>query len=166
MSDAVDQIVAAWGEVRPELDVWPTHVIGRVKRLARVLDRELKTFFARYGLEYWEVDVLTTLRRSGGADGLTAGALIKNTMVTSGAITNRIDRMQSRGLVRRTADPHDHRTVRIQLTDEGRALIDEIMPLHVDNEVRLLQGLSREESDQLGDLLRKLSESLGDTALE
>lgn len=166
MTDAVDRIVADWGRVRPELDVWPTHVIGRLKRMGRRLDREMKEFFARHGLEYGEFDVLTTLRRSGGPVGLTAGDLIKATMVTSGAITNRIDRMAAKDLVRRTPDATDRRTIRVQLTDHGREVVDEIMPLHVDNEIRLLAGMSRAELDQLGDLLRRLAESLDDTSLD
>ncbi|MCM6776863.1 MarR family transcriptional regulator [Nocardia sp. CDC159] len=166
MSDAVDQVVAAWSKVAPDLDVWPTHVVGRIKRLGRLLDREMKDFFAPHGLEYWEFDVLSTLRRSGGPDGLTAGALIKATMVTSGAITNRIDRMAAKGLVRRTSDPSDRRTVRIQLTDAGRELIDELMPLHVANQIRILGGLDRPDLDRLIVLLRALLESLGDTDLD
>ncbi|MBF6173485.1 MarR family winged helix-turn-helix transcriptional regulator [Nocardia blacklockiae] len=165
MSDAVDDVVAAWNRARPELDVWPTHVIGRIKRLGRLVEREMKEFFASHGLEYWEFDVLATLRRSGGPAGLTAGALIKTTMVTSGAITNRIDRLAAKGLVRRAADPADRRTVRIQLTDAGLDLIDKLMPLHVDNEIRLLGGVDRAELDRLAALLRTLSESLGDTSL-
>ncbi|WP_036497010.1 MarR family winged helix-turn-helix transcriptional regulator [Nocardia aobensis] len=165
MSDAVDRIVADWGRARPDLDVWPTHVIGRLKRMGRRLEREMKEFFARYGLEYWEFDVLSTLRRSGGPDGLTAGDLIKATMVTSGAITNRIDRMAAKDLVRRVPDARDRRTIRVQLTDHGLDVIDEVMPLHVDNEIRLLSGMSRTELDQLADLLRRLSESLDDTSL-
>ncbi|WP_280258529.1 MarR family winged helix-turn-helix transcriptional regulator [Nocardia wallacei] len=136
-----------------------------LKRLSRVVEREIKEFFARYDLEEWEFDVLTTLRRSGGDAGLTAGALIKATMVTSGAITNRIDRMAAKGLVVRAADPKDRRTVRIRLTDEGRELIDRLMPLHVDNQIRVLGGMNREKLDQLGTLLRELAESLGDTSL-
>ncbi|RDI61688.1 MarR family winged helix-turn-helix transcriptional regulator [Nocardia pseudobrasiliensis] len=166
MSDAVDQVVAAWAKVDPDLDVWPTHVIGRLKRLARLLERQMKEFFAPHGLEYWEFDVLSTLRRSGGPHGLTAGALIKATMVTSGAITNRIDRMAAKGLVQREADPADRRTIRIRLTDRGRALIDEIMPLHVANQARVLGGMNRPDLDQLIVLLRELSESLGDTELD
>ena len=166
MNDAVDQIVADWGQVRPDLDVWPTHVIGRIKRMGRRLEREMKEFFARHDLEYWEFDVLSTLRRSGGPDGLTAGDLIKATMVTSGAITNRIDRMAAKDLVRRTPDAKDRRTIRVQLTEHGRKVIDELMPLHVDNETRLLAGMGRADLDQLGDLLRRLAESLDDTSLQ
>ncbi|GAB2699152.1 MarR family winged helix-turn-helix transcriptional regulator [Nocardia thraciensis] len=165
MADAVDEVIAAWGRVQPDLDVWPTQVIGRLKRLGRLIDREMKEFFAQFGLEYWEFDVLSTLRRSGGPDGLTAGALIKTTMVTSGAITNRIDRMEAKGLVRRAADPKDRRTVRIQLSDKGRELIDKLMPLHADNQYRILGGMEREDLDHLVVLLRGLSESLGDTSL-
>ncbi|WP_280389434.1 MarR family winged helix-turn-helix transcriptional regulator [Nocardia wallacei] len=136
-----------------------------LKRLSRVVEREIKEFFARYDLEEWEFDVLTTLRRSGGDAGLTPGALIKATKVTTGAITNRIDRMAAKGLVVRAADPKDRRTVRIRLTDEGRELIDRLMPLHVDNQIRVLGGMNREKLDQLGTLLRELAESLGDTSL-
>jgi DNA-binding MarR family transcriptional regulator len=165
MSDAVDQILAQWQRERPDVDIWPMGIVGRISRLARLLDRELKEFFAGYGLERWEFDVLATLRRSGAPYELTAGALIRAAMVTSGAITNRIDRLAGRGLVERVPDQEDRRSVRVRLTDQGRTLIDEIMAAHVANEVRLLATLAPEERNQLAGLLRGLLESLGDTSL-
>lgn len=165
MSDAVDQILAQWGRERPDIDVWPMGVIGRITRLSRRLDRELKEFFAGYGLERWEFDVLATLRRSGPPYELTAGALNRAAMVTSGAITNRIDRLAARGLVERLPDEEDRRSVRVRLTDEGRAKVDEILGAHVDNEVRLLAALAPEDRERLAGLLRGLLESLGDTSL-
>src|SRR6478672_9454530 len=106
-ADAVDQIVAAWGRERPDLDAAPMGVMGRISRLSRLLDKEFKDFFAGHGLEFWEFDVLATLRRSGAPYELSAGALLKTAMVTSGAITNRVDRLAAKGLLERVRDPAD-----------------------------------------------------------
>lgn len=165
MSDAVDQILAQWRRERPDVDVWPMGVVGRITRLSRLLDRELKEFFAGHGLERWEFDVLATLRRSGPPYELTAGALNRAAMVTSGAITNRIDRLAARGLVERVPDEEDRRSVRVRLTDQGRTTVDEIVGSHVANEMRLLAGLDPQERERLAGLLRGLLESLGDTSL-
>src|SRR4051794_39223488 len=100
-TDAVDAITAAWGRERPELDARPMGIVGRISRLSRLLDKELKDFFAEHGLEFWEFDVLATLRRSGAPYELSAGALLKTAMVTSGAITNRVDRLEAKGLLER-----------------------------------------------------------------
>ncbi len=110
MADAVDAVIDQWRRERPDVDTWPVGVLGRIVRLSRVLEREQKEFFAEHGLEPWEFDVLTTLRRSGKPYELTAGALLKAAMVTSGAITNRIDRMEVKGLVERVRDFGDRRT--------------------------------------------------------
>jgi DNA-binding MarR family transcriptional regulator len=165
MADAVDQVLAQWRRERPELDVWPMGVVGRVSRLSRLLDRELKEFFAQHGLERWEFDVLATLRRSGAPYELTAGALIGAAMVTSGAITNRIDRLAARGLVERVSDPRDRRSVRIRLTDQGFDLIEQILDRHVANEARLLSALTPGQREDLVSILRDLLTSLGDTSL-
>ncbi|MEV6320571.1 MarR family transcriptional regulator [Nocardia sp. NPDC051787] len=166
MSDAVDLFVAHWHRERPEVDVSPMLVLGRIQRLARLVEQDLKRFFGEFGLEFWEFDVLATLRRSGGADGLTAGALIKVAMVTSGAITNRIDRLAAKGLVERKPCPEDRRAIRVRLTEQGRALIDDLLPRHMANEQRLLAALDISSREQLADLLRALAESLGDTPPE
>jgi DNA-binding MarR family transcriptional regulator len=154
-----------WARERPELDAGPMGVVGRISRLSRLLDKELKDFFAGHGLEFWEFDVLATLRRSGAPFELSAGTLLKSAMVTSGAITNRVDRMAAKGLVQRLPDPGDRRGVRIRLTPDGLALIDKLMPLHVANERRLLAALGAEDSETLAGLLRILATGLGDTSL-
>ncbi|MEU0540672.1 MarR family transcriptional regulator [Nocardia sp. NPDC005978] len=165
MPDAVDLIAASWQEVRPDVDVSPMQVLGRLSRLSRVLERELGTFFAGHDLERWEFDVLATLRRAGSETGLTAGALNKAAMVTSGAITNRIDRLAAKDLVERLPDAVDRRAIRVHLTPKGLALIDELLPLHLANETRLLADLSPADREQLAALLRVLGESWGDTTL-
>ncbi|WP_194816734.1 MarR family winged helix-turn-helix transcriptional regulator [Nocardia sp. XZ_19_385] len=166
MTDAIDLIAAQWERERPDVDVTPMAVIGRITRLAQLLDAELKKFFAAHDLEFWEFDVLATLRRSGTETGLTAGALNRSAMRTSGAITNRVDRLTARGLVQRAACPNDRRAIRVQLTPEGRALVDKVLPLHMANEKRLLESLGGDNRTKLADLLRELAESLGDTTLD
>ncbi|MCT2593184.1 MarR family transcriptional regulator [Streptomyces sp. N2-109] len=167
MGDAVDVIISQWAEERPELedDLWPVQVVGRLQRLGRYLEREIKAFAASHGLEMGELDVLTTLQRSGPPYELTAGQLVKASMVTSGAITNRIDRMEAKGLVERVRDEGDRRTVRMRLTERGSEITLAFMSEHLANEARILGGLSRAECAQLGDGLRKLLESLGDTSM-
>ncbi|WP_307817251.1 MarR family winged helix-turn-helix transcriptional regulator [Nocardia acididurans] len=165
MTDAVDLITAAWNAQRPDVDVSPMAVCARITRLSNVLDREFKDFFGAYGLEFWEFDVLATLLRCGSPDGLTAGALNKAAMRTSGAITNRIDKLTAKGLVERVPDATDRRSIRVRLTATGRELVDTLLPLHVANEERILAGLVTGDRDELAGLLRKLAESLGDTSL-
>ncbi|MEY9864530.1 DNA-binding MarR family transcriptional regulator [Catenulispora sp. GAS73] len=140
-------------------------IVGRINRLSRLLDKELKDFFADYGLEFWEFDVLATLRRSGAPYELSPGALLRTAMVTSGAVTNRVDRMEAKGLVERLRDPGDRRGVRIRLTPASLELIDTLMPLHVANERRLLAVLPGDDRDTPADLLRTLAAGLGDTSL-
>ncbi|MFJ4656150.1 MarR family winged helix-turn-helix transcriptional regulator [Nocardia sp. NPDC088792] len=165
MPDAVDQITAAWRTHRPDVDTSPMEIVGRITRLHRLLDRALTDFFHTHTLERWEFDVLATLRRSNPESGLTAGELNKAAMVTSGAITNRIDRLTAKGLVERVPDTKDRRAIRVHLTDKGRQLVDDLLPLHMANEQRLLTGLTPADREALIPLLRALSESLGDITL-
>ncbi|WP_329090598.1 MarR family transcriptional regulator [Actinomadura citrea] len=165
MADAVDAILAQWGRERPGLDVSAMGVVGRISRAQSLLGRELKEFFAARGLESWEFDVLATLRRHGAPYELTAGALLRAAMVTSGAITNRIDRMEANGLVERVRDTGDRRSVRIRLAPRGLEIVDELVGLHAANEERLLAALSADERGHLAAALRTLLESLGDTTL-
>ncbi|WP_020667816.1 MarR family winged helix-turn-helix transcriptional regulator [Amycolatopsis nigrescens] len=168
MADAVDAVLELWRRERPDLEpaLWPVGVIARIGRLSRLLDKNFKDFFAQHGLETWEIDVLTTLRRSGPPYRLTAGALLRASMVTSGAITNRIDRMESKGLVERVRDTDDRRSIRIALTPEGHRLLDEVFPLHLANEASILPALSHKEYEQLTAALRTLLEHFGDTTLD
>src|SRR3954471_21225246 len=125
--DEVDRIVLAWQRERPDLDLRPLTVLSRVSRLARHLDLARRSAFARHELEAWEFDVLSALRRDGDPYQLSPGALLTQTLVTSGTMTNRIDRLAERGLVRRQPSPADRRGVLVQLTDEGRARVDAAM---------------------------------------
>ena len=153
-TDEVDRIVAAWQRERPDLDVTPLTVLSRVTRLARHLDLARRSAFARSGLESWEFDVLAALRRAGAPYRLSPGALLTQTLVTSGTMTNRIDRMVSHGLVRREPSPDDRRGVLVRLTDEGLERVDAAMTEFLTAEERLLQGISAEDRVQLADLLR------------
>ncbi|SDN47381.1 MarR family winged helix-turn-helix transcriptional regulator [Allokutzneria albata] len=159
MADHVDQVLAQWAEQRPDLDVSPMAVIGRLSRAALGVGAELKRVFAEHDLDRASFDVLATLRRNGPERCMTPAELTRSAMVTSGAITQRLDRLQSRRLVSRTPSDTDGRVVLVRLTQEGRELIDRVLPDHVENERRILSGLSRAEQDQLADLLRKLLET-------
>ncbi len=121
LRDEVDDLVAAWRAQRPDLDVEPMQVLSRISRLARHLDIARRGAFADHGLETWEFDVLSALRRQGPPFQLTPGALLRATLVTSGTMTNRIDRLAAAGLVRREPDPQDRRGVLVTLTEQGVA---------------------------------------------
>ena len=124
MRDEVDELLAAWRRERPELDIAPLAVLSRVSRLARHLDRARRAAFAEHGLEAFEFDVLAALRRAGPPYELSPGQLVRETLVGSGTMTNRLDRLEARGLVRRRPDPADGRGVRVRLTARGRARVD------------------------------------------
>ena len=155
-SDEVDELVAAWRRERPDLDVSPLEVLSRVTRLARHLDRARSGAFAAHGLETWEFDVLVALRRSGGNHELSPGKLLQQTLVTSGTMTNRIDRLAGRGLVERHPDPNDRRGVLVRLTDEGAKVADDALIDLLDKEQAILANLSDVERSQLASLLRVL----------
>lgn len=162
MADHVDLVLEQWSEQRPDLDASPMGVIGRLSRLSQLFDGELRRNFARHDLDRASFDVLATLRRSNSEHSLTPAGLMRSSMVTSGAISQRLDRLEARGLVTRAPSETDGRGVRVTLTAEGLRLIDAVLPTHVDTESRLLAGLSEAERDQLAGLLRTLLESLGD----
>jgi DNA-binding MarR family transcriptional regulator len=159
--DTVDGIVEQWAQVRPHLDSTPIHVVGRVSRLARIMERRLAENFARHDLEQWMYDVLATLRRHGPPYELTAGQLVHQSMVTTGAITNRIDRLAERGLVERRPGT-DRRTVIVRLTPAGLQLVDEVVVTHMATERELLEPLTPRQREQLVALLRELLIALGD----
>lgn len=163
MPDHVDRVLEQWAEQRPDLDVSPMAVIGRLSRLSLLIGAELRRTFGEHGLDPASFDVLATLRRSGPAHRLTPAELMRTAMVTSGAITQRLDRLQARGLVTRTPSESDGRVLHIALTDDGRALIDRALPAHVETEQRLLAALPTTQRDALADALRNLLESLGDS---
>ncbi|MEO3806276.1 MarR family transcriptional regulator [Nonomuraea sp. B1E8] len=163
MADHVDLVLEQWAAQRPDLDVSPMAVIGRLSRLSRLITAELRRTFDAHGLDPASFDVLATLRRSDPPHRLTPAELMRASMVTSGAITQRLDRLEARGLVTRAPSDLDGRGVHVTLTDEGHTLIDEVLPHHIATEQRVLAALPEERRDDLADTLRTLLESLGDT---
>lgn len=163
MGDSVDRVLEQWHAERPDIDPSPMGVVGRISRASVLLSRALGANFAKYDLQRWEFDIIGTLLRSGPPYRLTAGRLTAATMVTSGAITNRIDRLVARGLVDRVTDPDNRRSVLISLTQDGRDLANEVVAHHAAYEAELLDPLTGRERDQLATLLRKLLTGLGDT---
>jgi DNA-binding MarR family transcriptional regulator len=155
--DEVDRIVDAWLRERPDLDFAPLQVLSRVGRLARHLDRARRTAFERSDLESWEFDVLAALRRAGSPYQLSPKALLQQTLVSSGTMTNRIDRLVQRGLVERRTDPNDGRGILVQMTGQGLSRVDAAITRLVDAEAELLSGLSPTDQERLSGLLRKLS---------
>jgi DNA-binding MarR family transcriptional regulator len=156
MRDEVDRLVEAWQRERPDLELAPMQVLSRVSRLGHHLDRARKASFAAHDLESWEFDVLAALRRAGSPYELSPGRLIRETLVTSGTMTNRVDRLVARGLVERLPDPHDRRGVLVRLTGEGRTKVDGALATLLEREQELLAGLDTASQQRLAALLRRL----------
>lgn len=158
--DEVDRIIADWSAVRPDLDLGPLTVFSRLSRITKYLDRARAQAFERSGLSSWEFDVLAVLRRGGPPFRQSPKVLVRETMVSSGTMTNRIDRMVARELVRRLTDPNDGRGVLVEMTPHGQTLVDAAMTRLTDAEERMLGGISRGERERLAGLLRKLGQSV------
>ena len=161
-SDQVDDIIAQWHEERPDVDVSGMAIIGRLSRLERLIRPRLSAVFARHGLESWEFDVLATLLRNGEPHQLTPGELLKSMMITSGAMTNRIDRLEKRGFVKRVKNPNDGRQVLVTLTSKGLRKADAALIDHAANERAIVAALTPEQCDQLISLLRTLHHAIAD----
>ncbi len=156
VSDEVDDLLAGWARERPDLDVSPLAVFSRVSRLARHLDRVRTAVFAGHGVETWEFDVLSALRRAGPPYQLSPGALLRSTLVSSGAMTNRLDRLEAARLIARGPNPADRRGVLVRLTSRGKALADACVVDLVAAEAALLEPLREPERAQVASLLRQL----------
>ncbi|QAY73408.1 MarR family transcriptional regulator [Agromyces protaetiae] len=156
-ADEVDRIVDDWVRERPDLDFAPLQVLSRVARLSKHLDRARKQAFARSELESWEFDVLSALRRAGAPFRLSPKALLQQTLVSSGTMTNRIDRLVERGLVTRQTDPHDGRGILVEMSRAGLTRVDAAITRLVDAEAEILRALPAPEQKRLAGLLRKLS---------
>ncbi len=154
--DEVDELVEAWGRERSDLDLAPVEVFSRVGRLARLLDKARREAFSAHTIETWEFDVLAALRRAGRPYQLTPGALLRQTMVTSGTMTNRVDRLAARGLVERSPDPKDRRGVLVRLTTSGKNTVDGAFESLLESERDLLSGLAPADRSQLASLLKQL----------
>lgn len=153
--DHVDRIREQWRQERPDLDTSPPEIIGRLHRLANALTAQLVTVYAEYGLSEAEFDMLATLRRMGAPYELPAGELSAHTMVTTGGLTKRVDRLVARGLVERGESVADRRCRLIRLTDRGIALIDDAFAAHMANERRLLDELGKPDATTLEPILRR-----------
>lgn len=156
VTDEVDRIVTAWRRERPDLDVSPLEVLSRVARLARHLDLARRAAFSRHDLDPWEFDVLSALRRSGEPYQLSPGALVAENLVTSGTMTNRIDRLEARHLVERLPAPGDRRGVLVRLTAAGARRVDAALGDLLDVEQALLADLTEADQERLAGLLRTL----------
>jgi DNA-binding MarR family transcriptional regulator len=165
-ADEVDRIVEDWSRERPDVDFAPLQVLSRVARLAKHLDRARRQAFAASGLEPWEFDVLAALRRAGTPYQLSPKALLQQTLVSSGTMTNRIDRLVERRLVERRTDPHDGRGVLVVMTSSGTEAVDAAISELLTGEAELLEGLSKADQERLTVLLRKLSLDFDEPAAE
>lgn len=164
MSDDLDHVARIqeqWARERPDLDTSAMGIIGRLHRLADALHSELRPVFEKAGLSDGDFDVLAALRRAGDPFALTPGQLAETTMITSGTVTKRVDRLTAAGLVTRERVEHDGRVRRIALTAAGRDLVDEVVGIHFANEERLLAGFSEIERTRLTHLLTQWTRSLG-----
>jgi DNA-binding MarR family transcriptional regulator len=156
----MDTILTQWHRERPDLDVAALGLLGRLFRAAHLADAELSAGIAEYGLQPGWFDLLAALRRSGAPYELNPTDLMRSTMISSGGMTKRLDRMEEAGLVGRRSDPSDRRGTLVGLTKRGKAIVDEAVVAHVANEERLLQSLSAAERKSLDDLLRTLLSEL------
>jgi DNA-binding MarR family transcriptional regulator len=154
--DEIDRIVREWNQERPGLDVSPTHVLQRITRIYLLQSSSFAEVFSHFGLTFGEYEVLAALVRSGPPHRMSPTQLVGALVLSSGAMTNRIDRVEAAGLVQRLPDPDDRRGTLVALTDRGRRVVDEALRAHLENEERLLSALSAGERRKLADLLRKL----------
>ncbi|PRD14420.1 MarR family winged helix-turn-helix transcriptional regulator [Pantoea coffeiphila] len=150
--DAVDAILQQWQRERPDLDASPMGPIGRINRCAALLQQKLETAFARFDLSMWEFDMLAALRRS-GEPSLSPTELFSTLMVTSGTMTHRLKRLETRGFIERVPNAQDARSMLVKLTESGRELIDRAVEEHIENERQILSGLSAETLSELDNSL-------------
>jgi DNA-binding MarR family transcriptional regulator len=155
-ADHVDHVIAEWTRERPTLDLSALAVAARLGRAARYLDEGLERVFGEYGLSRGSFDVLASLRRAGPPYRRSPTELYRSLMRTSGAMTHRLSRLEADGLIRRIPDPEDGRSVLVELTPKGRRLVDDLAPVHLENERRLLEPLNQAERTALAQTLKKL----------
>ena len=156
MRDEVDDLSEAWARERPDLDIAPVAVFSRLSRLSRHLDLARRSAFEANAIESWEFDVLAALRRAGQPYELSPGKLLRETLVTSGTMTNRVDRLVARGLVERLPDPADRRGVIVRLTASGKKAVDNAFTALLDAEAAFLSPLTEKQQNELAILLRKM----------
>jgi DNA-binding MarR family transcriptional regulator len=163
MADRIDELVAQWAAERPDLDSAVMAEIARLLHVARLVGGRLSAYAAEHGLQVGEADVLLTLRRSGEPYRLSPTRLAESLLISTGAMTNRLDKLEARGLVRRERHPSDRRALEVALTAKGRKLVDEVVGGHVENEREMLSALNDREREQLTRITRKLLAHLGES---
>jgi DNA-binding MarR family transcriptional regulator len=156
MKDHVDGVLRQWQDTRPDLDVSPLAILSRVMLLSKHIEKNRKMVLAPFGLDTWSFDVLASLRRQGEPFSLSPTELRRGSILTSGAMTNRIDRLEERSLVERIPNPHDRRAILVRLTSKGLELIDEAVIARLEGADNLASRLNEHDRDQLTHLLRKL----------
>lgn len=154
--DHVDHLIEQWQAERPDLDVSPMAVIARLSRLSRIFERRVEEVYSDFGLNQSQFGVLAALRRAGRPYCLSPTDLYNSLLISSGAMTNRLERLGASGYIARVPDPKDGRSMLVSLTPAGKRLIDRVLRLHYENEQRLLASLTGEEQEQLAGLLRRL----------
>jgi DNA-binding MarR family transcriptional regulator len=154
--DSIDHIRAQWKIARPDLDTRPMETIGRILRIQFVAGMRIRRVLEQHEIDWGGFDVLATLRRSGPPYRMTPTGLYRELVLTSGAMTNRLDVLELAGLVERQPDPNDRRGTLIELTRKGKALLDQAMDAHLQGEAQMVAHLSKDEQKCLADLLRKL----------
>lgn len=150
----IDRVVAQWGEQKPHLDTLPMAILGRFLRLQKHIETEISACHKQFELTMGEFDVLATLRRAGAPFTLTPSGLLSSMMLTSGAMTNRLDKLESKGLIKRVHSTEDRRSVTVGLTEKGLATIDEAIEEHVRIQHTLVDHLSDTEMPELNQLLK------------
>lgn len=158
--DRIDEILIQWQQQAPELDISSLEVIGRILRIARLLEKHREAVLADFGLNVWSFDMLATLRRQGPPYQLKPTDLYGLLMLSSGAMTNRIDRLEKEGFVVRLRDPSDRRSVMVQLTKSGIERVDAVMPVLFERENQLLEELTESETKTLTSLLKQFLDTL------
>ncbi|WP_045373882.1 MarR family winged helix-turn-helix transcriptional regulator [Vibrio campbellii] len=154
--DAIDKVVSQWAKEKPELDTEPMAIMGRLMRIAKHMENHVAELHKRYDLKMGEFDVLATLRRSGKPYRLTPSELISSMMLTSGAMTNRLDKLEKKGLIAREHSKEDRRSVTVELTTKGFELIDSLIEQHLQAQHELMGSLSSAEKGQVNQALKLL----------
>ncbi|MGD1467236.1 MarR family winged helix-turn-helix transcriptional regulator [Vibrio harveyi] len=154
--DAIDRVVSQWAKEKPDLDTEPMAIMGRLMRIAKYMGNHVAEVHKRYDLKMGEFDVLATLRRSGEPYRLTPSELISSMMLTSGAMTNRLDKLEKKGLIAREHSKEDRRSVSVQLTSKGFELIDALIEQHLQAQHELMGSLTRDEREQVNQALKLL----------
>ncbi|MEZ9462850.1 MarR family winged helix-turn-helix transcriptional regulator [Vibrio splendidus] len=152
--DAIDRVVEQWAKEKPELETEPMAMMGRIMRIAKYMEMQVAELHKKYDMKLGEFDVLATLRRSGKPYRLTPSELIGSMMLTSGAMTNRLDKLEAKGLISREHSKEDRRSVSVQLTKDGLILIDQMMTEHVEMQKKLVKSLSASQKKNTNQLLK------------